>query len=131
MSEAEIRMTFSCSSPGRGMGRLCWRTCQRMVRNFLVAWGDTKTQVRDMVGWGLHRRSAQSWVLGFRCGEHLGTDFLPSASANQGSGKEGRTGLPGWGVSSNRASLGSTGRASFLHVSSCRVGGGAQSCSHS
>ena len=51
MVGAEGRITFSCSSLGRGMGRLCWRMYQEMARNFLVAWGDTRTQVRGRVGW--------------------------------------------------------------------------------
>ncbi|EPQ07539.1 N-acylglucosamine 2-epimerase [Myotis brandtii] len=31
-------------SMSRGMGRLCWRMCQRMARNSPVAWGDTRMQ---------------------------------------------------------------------------------------
>ncbi|KAF3812442.1 hypothetical protein GH733_019578 [Mirounga leonina] len=37
----------------RGMDRLCWRTCQRTVRNFLVAWGGTRTQPEHSPGHAL------------------------------------------------------------------------------
>lgn len=108
---AEGQATFYFSL-GRGVGRLCWRMCQRMARGFLAAWGDTRTQVRGRVGWGAAREEggAQPWFWT----PDAGSALLPPPSAHQGPGRGGGTGLPRWRVSNRRVTLGQTGRAGGL-----------------
>lgn len=86
---AEGRIPFSCSSPGRGMGRLCWRMCQRMARNFLVAWGDTRTQVRGRVGWVQSRRREAISLGLWASGVGVPGDCLPYLLPTKDQAKEG------------------------------------------
>lgn len=75
---AEGKFTFSCSSIlGRGMDRLCWRTYQRMVKNFLVAWGGTRTQVSRVAWEWLRKKGMLS--LGFSAADVGSAWGLPSS----------------------------------------------------
>nr|XP_054362587.1 N-acylglucosamine 2-epimerase-like isoform X2 [Mirounga angustirostris] len=48
------------------MDRLCWRTCQRTVRNFLVAWGGTRTQLEwAMKLWWPHSEAMIAFLMGY------------------------------------------------------------------
>lgn len=122
MSGAKGRITFSCSSPGRGMGRLCWRMCQKVARNFLVAWEDTKTQVRGWVDWGLPRRR-EALSLGFRASDmgsalRLLSSFHHLPAKDQTEKGEGQATQAGASAAGDQVWDGPGGQ-SFLHGNGC------------